>query len=423
MKYKKYPCYKDSGVEWLGEVPIGWDIRRLKTILQERKEKNSPVKTKDILSLCMYRGVIPYSEKGNSGNKAKDDLTAYKLAYPNDIVLNSMNVVAGSVGLSKYFGAVSPVYYMLYPRKSTDDILYFNAIFQSESFQKSLIGLGNGILVKQSEKTGKLNTIRMKISMDSLNNVLIPIPPLQEQQTIANYLNKATAKIDTLIQKQERLIELLKEKRQALISHAVTKGLNPNVKMKDSGVEWLGEIPEHWEISKLKYLARIQGGKDQKSVLDDNGIYPIYGSGGIFGYANQYLYSGESVLLGRKGTVDKPLYVNNKFWTVDTMYYTIAEKSTIVRWFYYLSTTINFDFYQYGSAVPSMTQEDLHNIHFATPSTEEQQQIATYLDQKITQIDTLINKATKAIELLKERRTALISAAVTGKIDVRECNG
>lgn len=422
MKYKKYPRYKDSGVEWLGEVPIGWDIRRLKTILQERKEKNSPVKTKDILSLCMYRGVIPYSEKGNSGNKAKDDLTAYKLAYPNDIVLNSMNVVAGSVGLSKYFGAVSPVYYMLYPRKSTDDILYFNAIFQSESFQKSLIGLGNGILVKQSEKTGKLNTIRMKISMDSLNDVLIPIPPLQEQQTIANYLNKATEKIDTLIQKQERLIELLKEKRQALISHAVTKGLNSDVKMKDSGVEWLGEIPEHWEISKLKYLARIQGGKDQKSVLDDNGIYPIYGSGGIFGYANQYLYSGESVLLGRKGTVDKPLYVNNKFWTVDTMYYTIAEKSTIVRWFYYLSTTINFDFYQYGSAVPSMTQEDLHNIHFATPSTKEQQQIATYLDQKTTQIDTLITKATKAIEILKERRTALISAVVTGKIDVREFN-
>jgi len=190
--------------------------------------------------------------------------------------------------------------------------------------------------------------------------------------------------------------------------------------MKDSGIEWLGEIPEHWKISKLKYLARIQGGKDQKSVLDDNGAYPVYGSGGIFGYANQYLYNGESVLLGRKGTVDKPLYVNNKFWTVDTMYYTIAEKSTIVRWFYYLSTTINFDFYQYGSAVPSMTQEDLHNIHFATPSTEEQQQIAIYLDQKTTQIDTLITKATKAIELLKERRTALISAAVTGKIDVRK---
>ena len=191
----------------------------------------------------------------------------------------------------------------------------------------------------------------------------------------------------------------------------------PYPKYKKSGVEWLGEIPEDWEISRLKYLARIQGGKDQKSVLDDNGIYPIYGSGGIFGYANQYLYSGESVLLGRKGTVDKPLYVNNKFWTVDTMYYTIAEKSTIVRWFYYLSTTINFDFYQYGSAVPSMTQEDLHNINFATPSTEEQQTIANYLDKATQKIDTLIQKQEKLIELLIEKRQALISHVVTKGLD------
>ena len=426
-KYKPYPSYKESGVEWLGEIPEGWEARRLKTILEERKEKNNPIKTEYILSLCMYRGVIPYSEKGNSGNKAKDDLTAYKLAYPNDIVVNSMNVVAGSVGLSKYFGAVSPVYYMLHPRKSSDNIFYYNAIFQSESFQKSLIGLGNGILVKQSEKTGKLNTIRMKISMESLNNVLLPIPPLQEQKAIATYLDRATQKIDTLINKQNRLITLLKEKRQALISHAVTKGVDGNGKLriengefKDSGVEWLGKIPRWWKVKKFKYIAKIQGGKDQKSVLDNKSKYPIYGSGGIFGYANQFLYNGESVLLGRKGTIDKPLYVNDKFWTVDTMYYTIPKKNTIVKWFYYVSTTINFDFYQYGSAVPSMTQEDLHNIYFATPPKEEQKAIATYLDQKTQAIDTLIDKATKSIELLKEKRTALISAVVTGKVDVRD---
>jgi len=186
---------------------------------------------------------------------------------------------------------------------------------------------------------------------------------------------------------------------------------------KNSGIEWLNEIPEYWEVKKLKYSARIQGGKDQKAVLDDNGIYPVYGSGGIFGYANQYLYNGESVLLGRKGTVNKPLYVNDKFWTVDTMYYTILEQTANAKWLYYATTTIRFDYYQYGSAVPSMTQEDLHNIHFATPIQEEQQTIANYLDKATAKIDTLIEKQTKLIELLKEKRQAVISTAVTRGLD------
>ncbi len=181
---------------------------------------------------------------------------------------------------------------------------------------------------------------------------------------------------------------------------------------KDSRIKWLREIPEHWEAKKLKYSARIQGGKDQKSVLDDNGSYPVYGSGGIFGYANQYLYNGESVLLGRKGTVDKPLYVNDKFWTVDTMYYTIVENTSIPKWLYYATTTIHFDYYQYGSAVPSMTQEDLHNIYFATPAKEEQQTIATYLDKATAKIDTLIEKQTKLIELLKEKRQATVDNVI-----------
>jgi len=213
---------KDSGVEWIGMIPAHWDVKSLKALLQERKETNKPIKTTNILSLCMYRGVIPYAEKGNSGNKAKEDLTAYKLAYPNDIVLNSMNVVAGSVGLSQYYGAVSPVYYMLRPRKHIDNVRYFNSIFQSESFQKSLIGLGNGILVKQSEITGKLNTIRMRIPMEKLNTVPLPYPSPEEQSQIVEFINQETKKIETLTEKAKQAIILLKERRTALISATVT---------------------------------------------------------------------------------------------------------------------------------------------------------------------------------------------------------
>jgi type I restriction enzyme S subunit len=253
MSFPRYESYKDSGIEWLGEVPAHWKVERIKSILAERIEKNDPIKTTDILSLTMDKGVIPYSERGGGGNKAKEDISAYKLAYPKDIVLNSMNVVAGSVGLSNYFGAVSPVYYMLYPKKQSDHVEYFNYIFQSELFQKSLLGLGNGIMMKESESSNKLNTIRMRIPMEKLNIQLLPYPCEIEQSYILAFLDRETAKIDVLIAEQQRMIELLKEKRQAVISHAVTKGLNPEAPMKDSGIEWLGEVPEHWE-----YGGRIQ---------------------------------------------------------------------------------------------------------------------------------------------------------------------
>lgn len=202
---------KDSGVEWLGKVPEHWEIKSIKVILNERKEKNDPIKTSEILSLTIDRGVIPYSERGAGGNKSKNDLTAYMLAYPGDIVLNSMNVIFGSVGLSKYFGAVSPVYYMLRPRKHKDNVEYFSQIFLSETFQRSLLGLGNGILM-----------IRMRIPMEKLNKQTLPYPPCQEQKCIANFLDHQTAKIDVLIAKATQAISLMQERRTALISAAVT---------------------------------------------------------------------------------------------------------------------------------------------------------------------------------------------------------
>ena len=139
---------KDSDIEWIGKIPKDWDIKRLKALFGERKEKNDPVKTNFILSLGAAYGVVPYSEKEGGGNKAKEDLTDYRLAYPNDIVMNSMNIISGSVGISKYFGCVSPVYYMLYPRYENIDENFYCYLFQTKAFQRSLLGLGNGILIK-----------------------------------------------------------------------------------------------------------------------------------------------------------------------------------------------------------------------------------------------------------------------------------
>ena len=240
--------FKDSGIPWIGEIPKHWEIKRLKFILNERKENNKPVKTDFILSLTNEKGVIPYSEKGAQGNISKDDITGYKLAYPNDIILNSMNVVIGSVGLSSYFGAISPVYYALYSKENSN-IKFYNYIFQTSVFQNSLKGLGNGIL-----------EIRMRIPMSNLNNVFLPLPPLNEQEKIAEFLDKKCEIIDKRLGNLERKIKSLKEYKKSLISECVTKGLNPkNMEFKDSGIPWIGQIPKHWKISKIKYECFLKG--------------------------------------------------------------------------------------------------------------------------------------------------------------------
>lgn len=184
-------------------------------------------------------------------------------------------------------------------------------------------------------------------------------------------------------------------------------------KYKASGVILLGNIPEHWKVKKLKWIAKICNGQDQKKIIDEDGKYPIIGSGGVFGRTNSYLHKGHSVILGRKGTIDKPQYIETPFWSVDTAYYTEMLPNTHSKFFYYCCLTIQFDLYKYGAAVPSMTQETLNQIPFAYPPFVEQVEIANYLTDKTKKIDDLIEKKQKLIDLLKEERTLLINQAVT----------
>jgi type I restriction enzyme S subunit len=186
---------------------------------------------------------------------------------------------------------------------------------------------------------------------------------------------------------------------------------------KASGVEWLGDIPSDWNIIKLKYIAKIYNGQDQKDVLDENGKYPVYGSGGIFGYANQYLFEAPSVLLGRKGTVDKPILVLTPFWSVDTAYYTKISKKVNPFLFYHLCNQINFDYYIYGSTIPSMAQRDLNEIKFPISSLSEQQSIVNFLDYKTRLIDNFITNRQQQQKLLKEQKAGIINKAVTKGIN------
>ena len=186
---------------------------------------------------------------------------------------------------------------------------------------------------------------------------------------------------------------------------------------KDSGVEWLGEVPEHWTMARIKRLALIRNGRDYKEVESFEGEYPVIGSGGSFAAATKYLYDGESVLLGRKGTIDKPLYINGRFWTVDTMFYTEIFDRTDAKFLYYYALTIPFKYYSTNTALPSMTQDDLSNHPVAVPLLIEQAQVAHFLDYETARIDALITEQQRLIELLKEKRQAVISHSVTKGLD------
>ena len=214
---KPYPDMKDSGVPWLREVPAHWEIPRLGALLQERGEVNNNGHVDKVLSVLRDRGVIPYSEKGNIGNKMSEDITRYKVVRPDDIVVNCMNVIIGSVGLSRYTGCLSPVYYVLTRRSEDDDPRYLNAYFQTKPFQESLVRIGNGILAH-----------RMRIPMELLKCEPFPRPPAEEQTAIVHFLDHADRRIQRYLHAKQKLIVLLEEQKQAIIHRAVTRGLNPN---------------------------------------------------------------------------------------------------------------------------------------------------------------------------------------------------
>jgi type I restriction enzyme S subunit len=213
------------------------------------------------------------------------------------------------------------------------------------------------------------------------------------------------------------LIKLLNEQKAGIIKDAVTKGLNPNAITKPSGIEWLGDIPEHWEVKKLKYVAKICNGFGCEK---EEGIYPVYGSGGVFGWTHDFLYDKPSVLLGRKGTIDKPIFVTEPFWTVDTSFYTkINEKIVFPLFFYFQCCNIPFGYFSSKTALPSMTQSSLYGVYLAIPPKSEQVEIVKFIEAETANINLTISTIEKEIALVQEYRTTLIAEAVTGKIDVR----
>lgn len=426
---------KDSGISWLGEYPSDWDLKKIKYCLQERVEKNNPVRTTEILSLTAKQGVIPYDQKEGGGNKPKEDVSAYRLAYPGDIVMNSMNILSGSVGLSQYFGCVSPVYYMLRPWKATEDVRYYNYIFQTTMFQRSLFGLGNGILIKESGN-GKLNTIRMRIPMDKFGGLFIPVAPIDEQKRIADFLDAKCAEIDALVADIQSQIDTLEQYKRSVITETVTKGLNPNAEMKDSGIEWVGAIPEHWSIHPVytyfgerknknrlgnedNLLSLSYGRVIRKDINTSDGLLPesfntynIVEAGDIIIRPTDLQNDKRSL---RTGLVKEHGIITSAYIDLYPL------KKVDSRYFHFLLHAYDTMkvFYNMGNGVrQGLNYSEFSRLMVFEPPYEEQVAMADYLETKVTEVDAIIEQKKEQMAVLDAYKRSLIFEYVTGKKEV-----
>ena len=406
MKLPPYPEYKESKLSWIGSIPSHWPEHRAKNYFREIDER-SQTGDEEMLSVSHITGVTPRSQKKVTMFLAESNV-GQKRCQPGDIVINTLWAWMSALGVSKHEGIVSPAYgvYRAH-QKEFYDSYFLNRLLRIENYRSEYICRSTGI-----------RSSRLRLYPDQFLDMNIVCPPLEEQRQIARYLNSVENKIKKFIRNKLQLIKLLKEQKQNVINQAVTRGLNPDVKLKPSGVDWIGDIPEHWEVRRLKFLARIRNGQDYKGVEAESG-YPVMGSGGQFAFASDFMYEGESVLFGRKGTIDKPLYINGKFWTVDTMFYTEVSKDIFPRFLHYCALTFPFDFYSTKTALPSMTQQDLGCHPIALAPSEEQQDIIEYIETETALIDQTITRTEREIELMREYRDRLVSDIVTGKVDVR----
>lgn len=433
MSFPRYPEYKDSGVEWLGQVPAHWDLRRLGCFVSERREKVSDA---DYQPLSVTKnGVVPQLETAAK----TDDGDNRKLVRSGDFVINSRSDRKGSAGLADLDGSVSLICTVLQLHGELHGP-FIHHLLRSVSFQDEYYRVGKGIVADL-----------WSTNFSEMRNILIAMPPLEEQRDVAALLDRETAKIDALVAEQERLIALLKEKRQAVISHAVTKGLNPKAPMKDSGVEWLGEVPSHWEVLPLRRaIFRFEQGwspechavpaeefewgvlkagcvnngrynENENKTLPE-GVDPIMSLEVAPGDLLMSRASGSPELVGSAALVSATrgrLMLSDKIFRIRTHARTDSSFLAYALNARFMRVQIERAISGADGLANNLPQSAIKTFSIALPPLEEQVPIVLRLGSELEQLDALLLSGQDSVELLLERRAALIAAAVTGQIDVR----
>ena len=393
MGYINYNEYKDSKIDIVGLIPKYYEITKLKFLCNIKTGNKDTVDNNP-------NGKYPFYVRSPIIEK----IDSY--SYDGEAIL----MAGDGVGAGKVFHYINGKFD------------YHQRVYNFHKFKninpKFLYYYMSSLFSIEIEKGSAKSTVD-SIRLPMVENFLICYPPLDEQQQIANYLDKKTAKIDATIAKNEELIQLLEEKRVALINQVVTKGLNPDVPMKDSGIEWMGKIPEYWRVSFLKrFVYSISSGKTKN--CDENGKYPLYGSTGIIGYTNDMDYNGTFVLIARVGAnAGKTHIAEGKMGITDNTLIVKYTPEINYKFLFYILTIYDFKTLTIGSGQPLITGNNVKDIKICVPPLNEQEQFVEYLDNKMTGIKSIISKIKKNIVLLKEYKTSLIHHVVTGKVDVR----
>ena len=416
---RRYESYKDSGVEWLGEVPSHWEISSLGKILLSVSEKNRP--DLPLLSITRELGVIERDteDQDSNHNFIPDDLSNYKILKKGQFGMNKMKAWQGSYGVSDFTGIVSPAYYIFDFIKSINP-QFFHWAIRSKIYVSFFGSASDGVRIGQWD----LSKSRMK-------SIPFIIPSNDEQQKIAQFLDDKTAKIDQAVDLAEKQIALLKEHKQILIQNAVTRGLNPDEPLKDSGVEWIGQVPEHWEVKKLKFVLTLSNKKEEsknsnKRYIGMENIESFTGKINDIpliaeGIANSF-YKDE-ILFGKLRPYLAKSYLAD-FDGICSTEFLVYRSTKVLNNRFALNIFLSYGFIDavnastYGSKMPRANAEFISNMFLAIPPLSEQQQIADYLDKQTAKIDQAIALKIAHIEKLKEYKSVLINDVVTGKVRV-----
>jgi len=436
MSLTKYRDYKYSGTDWLGEVPSHWRIAPLWTLF--RRTKRTGFEKEQLLSVYRDFGVVPKASRDDNNNKPSDDLTAYQLVKPGDLAINKMKAWQGAVAISEHRGIVSPAYF-IYESTHSENSRFLHYLLRSLRYITGYLSISKGIRVNQWDLEPQYHS-----------RIPVLLPPEGEQTAIAAFLDRETAKINALIAEHEKLIALLAEKRRATISHTVTKGLNANAPMKDSGVVWLGAVPAHWKVGKARFYVSVLPGYAfssagfstdecdvkllrginvavgelrwdevvywKRTEADGLGPFELKVGDVVIGMDRPLISSGIRVAVVKQE--DLPCMLLQRVAKIQPG--PSIDGRFIMRLLSSRAFEAHFTPDTTGVSVPHISGEQISSFVISVPPLDEQLRICDFLDAELAKLDALNHEAGRTIALLGERRNALIAAAVTGQIDVRD---
>lgn len=422
----RYDKYKDSGIAWIGEIPEHWEVCSIKQIMKNKSIKGFPNET--VLSLYRDFGIIPKDSRDDNHNVTSEDTSNYKLVENGDFVINKMKAWQGSMAISDFKGIISPAYYICKIFNPKVVRKYIHYLLRDESYKAEYMRLSTGMRIGQWD-----------LNIDDFLQINTILPLLSEQQSIATYLDQKCGEIDELITMQEEMITKLQSYKQSVITEAVTKGLDKNVPLKDSGIEWIGKIPEHWDVKRLKYFGNNYNGltyspndicnsqegtivlrssniKDNKLCFDDN----VYVNKEI--PTKLFVNKGDILICSRNGSaslIGKAALIETDIKATFGAFMMIFKGNNIHHKYLYYIVTSCISQYKWlftTATINQLTSSMLGEI-FAPFICDrlEQQSIADYLDQKCSEIDELISIKQQKIEKLKDYKKSLIFECVTGK--------